>query len=71
MLHPIAVKSLTVDLGHTVRERPVDAYPIIFGSGGQGRKAEENAVGIHVDRVHAVKLGSVDAEKGFADSFLR
>ena len=57
-----------MDLGHTVRERPVVAYQIIFGRGGQ-LKAEENAVEIHVDRVHAVKLGSVDAQKVIADSF--
>ena len=56
-----------MDLGHTVRERPVDAYPIIFGRGGQ-LKAKENAEKKHVDRVHAVKLGSVDAQKVIADS---
>ena len=31
-------------------------------------KVEESAVEKHVDRVHAVKLGSVDAQKVIADS---
>ena len=56
-----------MDLRHTVIERPVVAYQIILGRGGQ-LKAKENVVEKHVDRVHAVKLGSVDAQKVIADS---
>ena len=56
-----------MDLGHAVRERPVVAYQIIFGRGNQ-LKVQENAVEKDVDRVHAVKLGSVDAQKVIADS---